>query len=89
MWESDASKYLLRSLTPTSDLILAVRGGPQAGLVAFRHDEGGALVDIVSPTVFNAGTFGRTLAIAVLPFLLVAGLIGRFLSARMGPGVHR
>lgn len=85
VWESDASKYLLRSLTPTSDLILAVRGGPQAGLVAFRHDEGGALVDLVSPTVFNAGTFARALAMAVIPFLLVAGLIGRVLSARMGP----
>ena len=85
VWQSDATGSLLRSLTPTSDLILAVRGGPEAGLVAYRHDDTGALVDVVSPTVFNAGTFARNFAGAALPFLLVAILLGRFLAERMGP----
>jgi outer membrane protein assembly factor BamB len=85
VWQSDASGSLLRSLTPTSDLILAVRGGTQPGLVAFRNDTGGALVDIVSPTVFDPGAFAGNFALAVVPFLLVAILLGRFLSQRMGP----
>jgi outer membrane protein assembly factor BamB len=85
VWESGANGYLLRSLTPTADLIVAVRGGSQAGLIAYRHDEGGALVDIVSPTVFNGSTFARNFALAALPFMIVTVLIGRFLSARMGP----
>lgn len=85
VWESDATGSLLRSVTPTSNLILAVRGGPQAGLVAYRHDDAGTLLDIVSPTVFNAGTFARNFAGAALPFLLVAILLGRFLAQRMGP----
>ena len=85
VWESDASGSLLRSLTPTPDLILAVRGGTEPGLVAFRNDAGGGLIDVVSPTVFNPGTFTRNFALAVLPFLAVAILLGRFLAERMGP----
>jgi hypothetical protein len=85
VWQSDATGFPLRALTPTPDLIVAVRGGPQAGLVAYRHDDDGALVDVVSPTVFNAGTFAQNLGLAVLPILVMTILIGRFLSARMGP----
>jgi outer membrane protein assembly factor BamB len=85
VWQSAVTGSILRSLTPTPDLILAVRGGLQAGLVAYRHDDGGTLVDIVSPTVFNTSTFARNFATAVVPFLVVAILAGRLLSARMGP----
>jgi outer membrane protein assembly factor BamB len=85
VWQSDASGNLLRGLTPTPDLIVAVRGGTQAGLVAFRNDPAGVLVDVVSPTVFNPGTFARNFALATLAFVFVLVLIGRLLSERLGP----
>jgi outer membrane protein assembly factor BamB len=85
VWESGTSGSLLRGLTPTQDVIVAVRGGSDAGLVAFEHDESGVLVDVVSPTVFDAGTFTRNFALAAAGFLVVTGLVGRALSARMGP----
>ncbi len=85
VWQSDAPGGLLRGLTPTSDLIVAVRGGTDAGLVAFGHDDNGALVDVASPTVFNAGTFASGFAIAALGFVAVMVLLGRFLSGRLGP----
>ena len=85
VWESEASGSLLRSLTPTRDLVLGVRGGTEPGLVAFRHDDAGALIDVVSPTVFNPGTFTRNFALAAALFLLAAIPLGRFLSDRMGP----
>ena len=85
LWESGTSGDLLRSLTPAGHSLLAVRGGLDAGLVAFYHDDAAALLDVVSPTVFNAGTFARNFVLAALGFLVVFVLLGRALAARMGP----
>jgi outer membrane protein assembly factor BamB len=85
VWESGQGNGLLRGLTPTGDLILAVRGGSDAGLVAFRNDPNGALVDVVSPTVFDAKTFTGSFLAAALGFVVVLVLLGRVVASRMGP----
>ncbi len=85
VWESGASDGLLRGFAPTADLIVAVKGGHGAGLVAYRHDDAGALIDVASPTVFDAGTNAVNFAAAAIPLFVLALVGGRLLSRRMGP----
>ena len=85
VWDSGIGSGLLRGFAPSGDVIVAVRGGGGAGLVAFAHDDAGTLVDTVSPTVFNAGTNARNFALVAIPLVLIAIFGGRLLSRRMGP----
>ncbi|MBA3691173.1 MAG: PQQ-binding-like beta-propeller repeat protein [Actinobacteria bacterium] len=66
-------------------LVVAVKGGHHPGLVAFEHDPDAPLLSIASPTVLALGPMMADLAIALLPLLLLLGLGGRWLHARLGP----
>jgi outer membrane protein assembly factor BamB len=85
VWDSGSGSGLLRGFAPSGDVIVAVRGGSGAGLVAYQHDDGGTLVDTVSPTVFNPGTNARNFVLIAIPLVLIAIFGGRLLSRRMGP----
>ncbi len=85
VWQSEPTGSTLRSLTPTTDMIVGVEGGVQSGMVGYATDPDGSLVSIDSPTELDAGLlFGAFLAAAIpLAALLILG--GRALRARMGP----
>ena len=85
MWESDPTPGLVGTIALSTDAVIAVKGGRDAGLIAFEHDPDGALIDVPSPTELDAGTtLSRYGLAAVLVFgvALVPGLLGR---RRFGP----
>lgn len=75
----------LGPIAVTSQLVIAVKGGHQPGLVAFAHDPLASLTSIPSPTVLSIGTMLGNFALAALPLLLLLGLFGRWLRAHLGP----
>lgn len=85
VWQSTAHGGLLRSLALTPEMLLGVRGGASAAIVAFRSDPSRALVDIVSPTTLNIGMLLGNFLIAAVPITIVLILGGGWLSRRMGP----
>jgi outer membrane protein assembly factor BamB len=84
VWRSATAPGGLSSLAVAQDLVLAVRTGGRGGLVAFRHDDAGSLVDVESPTVPVLGTIlGRwvvasalIVAIVVVPLAFVSRTVG-------------
>lgn len=85
VWQGNGGAGILRSLTPTSAAVVAVRGGSQPGLVAFVEDPDGALVSVVSPTVVDLSKLLLAFAIAAIPLGLLLLLAGRAALMRMGP----
>jgi outer membrane protein assembly factor BamB len=84
VWKSGTGS-LLRSVTPSGDRLLAVRGGTGAGLVAFENDPNGALVDEISPTVVDPAKLVGGMLAAGVPLALVVIALGRTLVRRLGP----
>lgn len=90
VWESEASPGLLGTIAVGPDVLVATKGGADAGLVAFEHDPGGALVDVPSPTEIDAGTTlprvglaaAITLAVALVPGLLARRRFGDAFGSR-------
>ena len=85
VWQGVTGGGLLRSLTPTPDVVVGVRGGTQAGLVAFEQDPDGTLVSLVSPTTIDLPSLLLAFFAAAAPVALVLSLGGRWLRVRMGP----
>jgi PQQ-like domain len=85
VWQSDEGSGLLRSLALTPDMVLAVRGGLDAGLVAFAHDPDGTLVSVVSPTELDLPKLLGSYLAAAVPLGVLLYLAGRWLRPRMGP----
>lgn len=56
VWESEATQGLVGTIALTRDTIVAVKGGPEAGLIAFEPDPDGTLIDVQSPTELALGT---------------------------------
>lgn len=85
VWQSAPSPGLIGTIALGADVAIAVKGGEQAGLIAFEPDPGGALIDVPSPTELQAGTtLGRYGLAAVIVFVaaLVPGIV---LGRRLGP----
>ena len=60
IWQEDLTEGALGAVAISDDALIAVTGGPEAGLVALENDPEGTLVDVPSPTEFDLGTtFGR------------------------------
>lgn len=85
VWESQATDVILRSLTLTPDVVIAVRGGTEGGLVGYGVDPAGSTTSIVSPTVLNLPLLLGAFFAAALPLGAALILAGRALRARMGP----
>jgi outer membrane protein assembly factor BamB len=80
VWESAATPGLIGAIAVGSDAIVAVKGGRDAGLIAFENDPEGSLVDVPSPTQLELGTtlsrFGLAAALALV-VVLVPGILAR------------
>lgn len=80
VWESAPSPGAVGALALGADVVVAAKGGPDAGLVAFEHDPEGRLVDTASPTVLEPlATLSRVggAAVIVLAVVLVPGILAR------------
>jgi outer membrane protein assembly factor BamB len=85
VWQSAPASDPLGAIALSTDVVVAVRHGRGASLVAFEHDPDGALIDERSPTELEAGTtFGRYALAAVLVFAL-AFIPGVLVARRAGP----
>ncbi|HEY7659753.1 MAG TPA: PQQ-binding-like beta-propeller repeat protein [Actinomycetota bacterium] len=78
VWQSEESPGLIGAIALSGDAVIAVKGGRDAGLVAFEHDPDGTLLDEPSPTELDLGTTLQRYAVAgvgVFAVVFVAGLL--------------
>ncbi len=88
IWERDLTEGSLGAIAIADDVVIAVTGGPDAGLVALENDPDGALIDVPSPTEFDPGTtFARYAAAAGIVFV-VAFVPGVFARRRFGSRIE-
>ena len=81
----DSGAPFLRGLADAGDVLVAVTGVGDAGIVAFGEDPDGVLTDEPSPTTFDIGTLLAGFALGALPLGIVILAITRPLQRRLGP----
>ncbi|HEX6400832.1 MAG TPA: PQQ-binding-like beta-propeller repeat protein [Actinomycetota bacterium] len=86
VWRLDAGAPLLRGVADAGDLLVAVTGFDDAGLVAFGPGEG-ALLDEPSPTTVNVGELAVGFALGGLVAAALVVLLVRPLQRRLGPAI--
>ena len=84
VWRASVTPGLIGSFAIASDAVIAVKGGQNAGLIAFEHDPDGTLLDEPSPTQFEAGTSLSRWVIAAVLVFGVALALGLLLGRRFG-----
>jgi len=84
VWRAPVTPGLIGSFAISSDAVIAVKGGRDAGLIAFEHDPDGTLLDESSPTQFEAGTSLSRWVIAAVLVFGVALALGLLLGRRLG-----
>jgi len=84
VWESASSPGLVGTIALASDAVIAVKGGRDAGLIAFEHDPVGRLIDVPSPTQLDAGTTLTRWALAAVIVFAVAFVPGLWAKRRFG-----
>jgi len=84
IWRGDRAGSL-HAITPAGSVVVAVRSRPRAGLDAFGPDPEGRLSREMSPTTPEYPRILGTFAIVAVPLAALALVVGRFLTARMGP----
>ena len=84
VWESASSPGLVGTIALASDAVIAVKGGRDAGLIAFEHDPEGTLIDVPSPTQLDAGTTLTRWALAAVIVFAVAFVPGLWAKRRFG-----
>jgi outer membrane protein assembly factor BamB len=84
VWQSAPTPGLVGTIALASDAVLAVKGGREAGLIAFEHDPDGELVDIPSPTELDGGTTLTRWALAALLVFAIAFVPGMWAKRRSG-----
>lgn len=72
VWQSRATPGLIGTIALSRDVVVAVKGGDDPGLVAFEHDPDGRLSDLPSPTRLEPGTTLARAGIAAAMVLAVA-----------------
>jgi outer membrane protein assembly factor BamB len=80
VWQSDATPGLVGAIALSHEVVVAVKGGREAGLIAFEHDPQGRLLDVPSPTELDSGStlprIGLALAVAFV-VVVVPGIAAR------------
>ena len=84
VWRNEATPGLIGSMALASDAVIAVKGGRDAGLIAYEHDPDGRLLDEPSPTDFDAGTSLSRWAIAAVAVFAIAFVPGMLARRRFG-----
>jgi outer membrane protein assembly factor BamB len=85
VWRRAADDAPVRALAGAADLLVVVRGGERSGMEAYEHDPDVALLREASPTTLALGRMLGSMAIATVPLIATAILLGTWLSRRMGP----
>jgi outer membrane protein assembly factor BamB len=85
VWESEATPGLVGAIALGSDVVIAVKGGRDGGLIAFEHDPEGELLDLAPPTELETGTTLSRYGLAAAIVLIVALIPGIALRRRLGP----
>ena len=85
VWRSTAPSGPIGSLAVSPDLIVAQRSGAGGGLVAFRHDGSGALIDVGSPTIPRYGQIVARFAVAFVAVGAAILVPLRLVARRLGP----
>jgi len=85
VWESEATPGLVGAIGLGPDVVIAVKGGRDGGLIAFEHDPQGERLDLASPTELEAGTTLSRYGLAAAIVLIVALIPGIALRRRLGP----
>ena len=80
----DAGASFLRGLADAGDVLVAVTGVADAGIVAFGEDPDGVLTDELSPTTFDVGRFLAGFALGALPLAVVVLGLARPVQRRLG-----
>jgi outer membrane protein assembly factor BamB len=89
VWQSAPSPGLVGTISLASDAVIAVKGGRDAGLIAFEHDPDGALIDVASPTELEAGTTLTRWGLAAVIVFAVAFVPGLWAKRRFGVAAQR
>jgi hypothetical protein len=76
---------LIGPIAVTPELLVAVRGGREAGLVAFEHDPSRSIERVPSPSDPDPVALVSSFAAATAALLLVLLLPARMLAVRRGP----
>ena len=84
VWQSAPSPGLVGTIALASDAVIAVKGGRDAGLIAFEHDPDGVLIDVPSPTQLDTGTTLTRWALAAVIVFVVAFVPGLWAKRRFG-----
>ena len=82
VWESDTGPGALGDLALGDGVLLVSKGGANGGLIAYRHDASGHLLDEASPTELDLARLAGNFAAA---FVVILGLValGGFLLGRV------
>ena len=84
VWRSPVTPGLIGTIALSRDSVIAVKGGRNAGLIAFEHDPEETLLDEPSPTQFEAGTSLSRWAVAAVLVFAIALALGLVASRRIG-----
>ena len=85
VWEGETSQGLVGAISLSHEVVVAVKGGKEAGLIAFEHDPDGALVKIQSPTIVDPGQLYGNYALALVVVAIAVYVPFRLLRVRIGP----
>ncbi len=85
VWQSAPTPGLIGTIALSPDAVIAVKGGKDAGLIAFEHDPEGALIDVPSPTELDAGTTLSRYALAATIVFTAAFVPGLWAKRRFAP----
>jgi hypothetical protein len=75
----------VRALASAGEFLVAVRAAGLSGIEAYEHDPDMALLQEASPTTLALGRMLGAMALATVPLIAAAVLLGAWLSRRMGP----
>lgn len=84
-WRRAPDDAPVRALAGTGEFLVVVRGAERSGIEAYEHDPDAALLRETSPTTLALGRMLGSMAIATVPLIAVAVLLGTWLARRMGP----
>ncbi|HEY2803756.1 MAG TPA: hypothetical protein VGJ67_07540, partial [Actinomycetota bacterium] len=85
-WEGDTGPGALGGIALGNGIVVVAKQGANGGLIGFRHDASGTLLDEASPTELDAGNLLGRFAVAFVLVLGAAALAGFLLRRRGSTG---
>ena len=85
VWRLAPDDAPVRALAGAGEFLVAVRAGERSGIEAYEHDPDVMLLREASPTTLALGRMLGAMAIASVPLIAAAIVLGGWLARRMGP----